>query len=467
MILKTSLSASSKALRITLLGLLPLLGGCISLPLFDNDPAPVETQVNKNSSAASAQNRYIDGAANGFNADSTSNNPALVDSLWNRVRNNMQLSHIEHPRIAKYRKQFQKRPHSFTALISRAEPYLFYILNEIENRGMPAEFALLPAVESAFQPYAASSTGAAGLWQIMPTTGRYLGLKNDRYCDQRRDVRLATATALDYLQSRAKRFNGDWLHAMAAYNAGAGRVNRAIRKAKRKQSATDYWSLDLPAETDAYIPKLLAFSQIVMNPEKYGFSLPDFPDQPYFGVAPIPGQIDLRIAAEAAELSLESLLELNPGFNRWATNPQGPHELLVPLAVKDKFVAAVAALPEPKRLRWHQHTVKHGDVLGKIARQYDVPASLIKQNNQLKSHRIHVGQVLTIPASDALVSLPGKKIAATRPKVRYEVRRGDSLYKIARKFQVKITDLKRWNRVGKYLQPGQRLTVYLDPSRQI
>jgi len=387
--------------------------------------------------------------------------------LWVRLRRNYRLGEIEHPRIQAEIRRLQHSPIAFNALISRAEPFLHHIVEQVEQRQLPAEIALLPAVESGFQPYAYSPDGAAGLWQFMPATGRGLGLDQDWWYDGRRDVLAATDAALEYLVRLNRRFDGNWLHALAAYNAGGGTVNRAIRKAHKRGTSTAFWDLDLPGETDGYVPRLLALAEVIADPGRYGLALPSVDNRPYFERVPSGGQIDLKIAAELAKMPLEDLLALNPGFNRWSTSPQGPHHLLVPRENAETFQAALSNLPSDKRLRWRHHRIRQGDYLGKIARDYAVSVKAIQQANGLKDHRIRAGKTLLIPLSEnVLLADSTRSLGVSRTRVRYQVRKGDSLYKIARKFQVKIADLRRWNTLGRYIKPGQRLTVFVDPRTQ-
>jgi len=387
--------------------------------------------------------------------------------LWARLRSNYRLWDVDHPRIEAEIRRLQRSPIAFNGLISRAEPFLHHIIERVEARDLPAEIALLPAVESGFQPYAYSPDGAAGLWQFMPATGRGLGLQQDWWYDGRRDVLAATDAALEYLVRLNKRFDGDWLHALAAYNAGGGTVNRAIRKARKRGSSTAFWDLDLPGETDRYVPRLLALAEIVADPGRYGLALPSLENRPYFDTISSEGQIDLKVAADLAELPVEELLALNPGFNRWSTRPRGPHRLLLPTENIQTFKTALKDLPTDKRLRWKHHRIQRGDVLGKIARNYSVSVKAIQQANGLKDHRIRAGKTLLIPLSESVALADSvRKLNVSRTRVRYQVRKGDSLYKIAQRFQVKIADLRRWNSVGRYIKPGQRLTVYVDPRRQ-
>ena len=384
--------------------------------------------------------------------------------IWDRLRSGFALSAIEHPRIDQEIKRLQRFPNAFSALMARSEPYLNYILNEIQLAGLPTELALLPAVESGFRPYAYSPDGAVGLWQFMPATGRTVGLDQDWWFDERRTVRAATHAAIGFLQQLHTRFNGDWLHALAAYNAGTAKVGRALRKARRRGEPTDFWSLDLPGETDRYVPRLLALARIVADPEHYGLDLPDVPDTPYFSVADTRGAIDLNVAAEAAGIPVEQLLGLNAGHRRWATNPDGSHELLLPKDSIAAFDDALQQLPDEKRLRWQRHQVKPGESLNKIARHYGVNSDAIRRLNGMSGSQIRAGGDLLIPLSDLVSPAVAQAGQMSRQRLRYRVRKGDSLYKIARRFQVSIKDLKRWNQVGRYLQPGDRLTVYVDPD---
>jgi len=392
---------------------------------------------------------------------------ALVDSdpeIWSRLSAGFRLAERGHPRVTQEIRQLQRHPHALHALMARSEPYLHHILNRVEAAGLPTELALLPAVESGFRPYVYSPDGAAGLWQFMPGTGDMLGLQQDWWFDPRRTVRASTNAAIDYLTRLNERFAGDWLLALAAYNAGAGTVNRAIRIAHRHGEATDFWSLDLPGETERYIPRLLALAAIVAHPEAYGLDLPEILDQPYFAVAATAGQIDLNVAADLAGLPVDDLLALNAGHKRWASPPDGPHELLLPIDKVASFEQALAALPADKRLRWQHYRIRRGDSLNRIARDHGVSIEAIRQSNGLRGSRIRAGDELVIPLSDSVTFAAAGSNEYSRQRLRYRVRKGDSLYAIAQRFQVSVADLKRWNQVGRYLQPGERLTLFVDPD---
>lgn len=382
--------------------------------------------------------------------------------IWSRLPKGFQLSGIAHPRIEREIQRLRRSPQSVHTLMARSEPYLHFILDRIEAAGLPTELALLPAIESGFRPYAYSPDGAAGLWQFMPATGRMMGLRQNWWHDKRRTVRASTDAAIDFLGRLNARFAGDWPHTLAAYNAGATKVARAIRRAERRGTTTDFWSLDLPGETDRYVPRLLALARLIANPQDHGIELPPIEDRPYFAIATLPGQIDLTVAAGIAGMPVEDLLNLNAGHRRWAMAPDGPHELLLPAEKVVKFEAAASALSPEKRLRWQRHRIKPGESLNRIARAYSVPADAIRKANKLANARVRAGEELLIPLSDSVTFAQDDYLS--RQRMRYRVRRGDSLYKIARRFQVSIKDLKRWNRVGRYIRPGERLTVFIDPD---
>ncbi len=382
--------------------------------------------------------------------------------IWGRLRHGYRLQHLQHPRIEWEIDRLRRSPRALYGMLARAKPYLYDILNRIEAAELPTELALLPAVESGFRAHAYSPDGAAGLWQFMPATGRMLGLKQNWWLDQRRAPRASTDAAIRYLQRLHKRFDNDWLLALAAYNAGAGKVGRALTRAARNGDSAAFWDLDLPGETDRYIPRLLALAAVVADPPTYGIDLPEIPNRPYFVAVDIGGQLDLNVAAGLADMPIEALLALNPAHKRWATAPDGVQQLLVPIDRADTFAQALAALPADQRLRWQRHRIVRGDSLIAIARRYGVTVDVIRRANHLKGSRIRAGKNLLIPLSDQASNAAMAAVHTPRQRVRYRVREGDSLYTIARRFQVKIADLQRWNQTGRYIHPGQRLTVFID-----
>lgn len=363
---------------------------------------------------------------------------------------------------------------------NRARPYLYYIVQQIEARKIPLDIALLPVVESAYDPFAYSNGRAAGLWQFISGTGRTWDLKQDWWYDGRRDVVASTRAALDYLQYLHGQFHNDWLLALAAYNSGGGTVQRAIDYNARRGLPTDFWNLDLPAETRAYVPRLLAICQLVAKSGHYGVDLPAIPNQPYLAEVNVGGQIDLATAARLAGISTQQMYLLNPGFNRWATDPSGPTTLLVPLDKQTQFETALAALPPHDRVQWATHRVQPGDTLGAIARHQHTTVAVIRALNGLHGNLIHVHQVLLIPVArntlaDATLIAEARVAHQHQYRDHYEpggrivhhVRSGESLWTIAQRYHVGVTQLAAWNRLNRrsVLHVGQKLVIRRPQGR--
>jgi membrane-bound lytic murein transglycosylase D len=271
-----------------------------------------------------------------------------VSDLWERIRNGMGLPR---PRAGITSLEWLSLKQAyFNVIVDRARPYLHHIVEEVERRDMPLEIALLPIVESAYQATADSPKGAAGIWQFIPGTGKRFGLKQNAWYDGRRDVMASTEAALDYLDTLYERFDGDWLLAIAAYNCGEGAVENAIERNRRLGLSTDFWSLDLPAETQEYIPKLLAISSIIADPSEYQLTLDPIPNRPYLKEVHIDGQINLDKVAALANMTVSELRSLNPGFKSSTTDPAGPHRLALPIHKAEKFQQRLAQLSIRQRL---------------------------------------------------------------------------------------------------------------------
>ncbi len=473
-------------------------------------------------------------------------NTEATHSIWPRVREGFQLpDDVKHKALQNEVKWFARHHEYMQRVLQRADPFLYYILEEAEKRNLPTELVLLPIVESAYQPFAYSHGRAAGLWQFIPATGRLYGLKQNWWYDGRRDIYTSTQAALNYLENLNKLFKGDWMLALAAYNSGSGTVQRAVKRNKKLKRPTDFWHLKLPKETRIYVPKLLALKEIISNPELYSVSLRCIPDAPGFKQVKINAQIDLALAAELAETDLETLYNYNPAFNRWATDPDGPHSLILPIASAEAFEKNYSKLPANKYLRWSRHKIKSGETLSHIAVKYNTSVKHLRKVNNIRGNNIRAGKYIMIPvssknnASYALSSSQrlkatqnikrgsrskridhivqngesfwtisrkyhvdmhklakwngmavkdplrkGQKLViwssssrtasvkthnpnSTIKSIHYTVRNGDSLSRIASKYRVNIKDLHRWNKIkGKYIQPGQRLKLYIDVTEQ-
>ena len=469
----------------------------------------------------------------------------INDNLWHEIRAKLTFNVPEKRRLISQRNWYAKHENYLDRVAKRAEPFLYYIVQELEKNNMPVELALLPIVESAFDPFAYSHGRASGMWQFVPNTGKRFGMKQNWWYDGRRDVVASTKGAIAYLKYLNQYFDGDWLLALAAYNSGEGRVRRAMKSNARKNKPTDFWSLDLPKETRAYVPKLLALADIIKRPEDFNIKLYEIENKAVIEQVDIGSQLDLAKAAKLAELSLPELQRLNPGFNRWSTDPDGPHRLLIPIRKKTAFVEGLSKLNEEDRLAWQRYKIKTGDNLGEIAQKFNTSIALIKQVNNVGGTQIRAGKHLLIPVAarsldsyilsknqrlakkqgsqrsgiktthivqsgDTLWDLsqyykvgtrsiakwngmapkdyikPGQKLVIWQKKahvkssgvtienaimrnITYKVRRGDSLARIADKFNISIKDIERWNSINrnKYLQPGQFLKLSVDVTNNI
>jgi len=547
------------------------LGGC-SLqstalkPTSTEQPTALTVNIQPSSSNGTSKERKTideENSAHAYNEDSEPSVKNLETSpsaikpaaktqhdIWQRIRSGMTLENNQHKRTTAQTNWYAKHPGYINRTIERAQPYLHLIIEEVEKRGLPTELVLLPIVESAFQPFAYSHGRAAGIWQFIPGTGRIYGLKQDWWYDGRRDIEASTKAALTYLEYLNKRFDGDWLLALAAYNSGQGTVKKAIRKNLKRGRKTDFWSLKLPRETRAYVPKLLAISAIFKHPENFDIQLKSIENKPYLSKVDTGSQIDLALAAELADISVQELYTLNPAFNRWATSPDGPHSLLLPTEHADTFVSNLKQLPASKRIKWARHKIREGQTLGRIANKYHTTVAVLQRVNKLRGNMIRAGRNLIIPVAiknmdsyslsaaartrtlhnkiknktktlhkvrkgDTLWDLAVKYRTGVRQiaswngiaprdllregqqlviwskppranstnistnlsamansdltqKINYIVRNGDSLARISQKFRVRISDLRQWNSLprNKYLQPGQKLTLYVDVTKQ-
>lgn len=332
-------------------------------------------------------------------------------NLWDRVRAGFALPDFDHPRVNQWEQWYRDRPEYVAAMMERARRYLYYFVSEVEDRGMPLEVALLPAVESAYKPNAYSRARAAGLWQFIPSTGRNYGLAQDSWYDERRDVVESTKAALDYLQYLNREFQGDWFYALAAYNAGEGRVARAIRYNETRGRSVNYHDLRLAEETLGYVPQLVALRNLVRDPAGQGIALPDIPNEPYFAEVRTQGKLDLTGVAIATGVSEDELRALNSGFRRGAIGFSGPQRVLVPAAYKTSVERQLALMPDSMRVDWTNHRVAPGETLVSIARSYGLSPEEIQSFNHLSSRKVKTGQQLTIPVAES--AAPALIAAAT------------------------------------------------------
>jgi membrane-bound lytic murein transglycosylase D len=478
--------------NILILAVLFPLVGCTTISPFSAEPQqsatpaivtptdvatpgdPIESVIQADKATTSPASSD-DTAAN--NEESLSPNIDIAEedpsNIWDRIRAGFAMPDIDNARIDQQLQWYVRNEEYLDRVVERAGPYMHFIVEELQKQNIPLEIALLPIVESAFQPFAYSHGRASGIWQFIPSTGKRYGLEQNWWYDGRRDIYASTNAAIKLLSALRDEFNGDWMLALAAYNSGSHNVNRAIRLNQRKHKPTDFFSLKLPRETRAYVPKLLALKKIIANPEKYKLDLDPIADEPYFERVEVDTQIDLALVSRLSEIELERIYQLNPGFNRWATAPEGPHFLLLPIENAETFRLNLAQYPADKRLQWVRHQVKKGDSLKYIAAKYQTTPEVIQAVNNLHSSKLSHNQSLMVPvASQALASY---KLSATERlnelqntpqndgvKVTHTVKTGDTWWNIARRHNVGVKQLARWNGQAPRdkLMPGQELVIW-------
>jgi len=433
-------------------------------------PEPFHDSVNGNSveSADNAQESLSDSTA------IAGSEAAQFEDVWKRIGSGLRLDrHLQNRSVKDKLAWYTRNQDYLDRVADRARPYLYYIVEELEKRDMPLDLALLPIVESAYHPFAYSPSKASGIWQFIPSTGTLYGLKQDWWYDGRRDIVAATRAALDYLQKLHKEFNGDWLLALAAYNTGELNVARAIRRNRRSGKNLDFFSLRLPRETRGYVPSLLAVAELVAKPNTHGVHWKPIQNAAYFSPVNTGSQLDLALVADLTGQNMDQVYTLNPGFNRWATDPDGPHVLLIPKEQAESFRQKLSTLPKEERITWERHIIKRGESLGLIAQQYHISVSALKNANGIRGNLIHTGNSLLIPtarqpARTYTLSMDsrrfqGLKKTGTGQKYQYTVQRGDTLWDIGQHYGVSISHLCTWNGISSrsYLRPGQKLTLWL------
>lgn len=369
--------------------------------LWDTGAAPVSfLSAYRRADSARGNSAIVASRSDGTRPARPSTAPVAATDVWSRLREGFVLQGQIRPAVQAYIDRFRKHPQQIERVLRRGEPYLFHILGRVEARGLPGELALLPVVESAFDPFASSPAGAAGIWQFMPATASHLGLPRDWWVDGRRDIVAATEAALDYLDELHGRFDGDWLLALGAYNAGRTRVNAAIRHNRSRGKPTDFWHLRLPEETRSYVPKLMALRAVIVDPSAYGITLPHIANVPYFTSVDTQGQLDLKVAARLSGASVEQLRRLNPGLVRSVTPPGVSHALLIPKSGERRFGEQLARLPADQRVMAVKYRVRRGDTLSTIARSCRTTVERLREINQLTDTRIVAGRHLIVPVAE-------------------------------------------------------------------
>ncbi|AHJ75148.1 MULTISPECIES: murein transglycosylase D [Kosakonia] len=389
--------------------------------------------------------------------------------LWTSISDELKMGIPENTRIREQKLKYLSNKSYLHDVTLRAEPYMYWIAGQVKKRNMPMELVLLPIVESAFDPHATSGANAAGIWQIIPSTGRNYGLKQTRSYDARRDIVASTTAALDMMQRLNRMFDGDWLLTVAAYNSGEGRVLKAMKANKSRGKPTDFWSLSLPQETKIYVPKMLALSDILKNSKRYGVSLPTPDESRALARVRLSSPVEVDQLAEMAGISVNKLKTFNAGVKGSTLGSAGPQYVMVPKKHADQLRESLASgeiaavqptqLADNTPLPGRSYKVRSGDTLSAIAARLGVSAKDIQQWNNLRGSNLKVGQSLTVGAGSS-----AQRLASNSDSITYRVRKGDSLSSIAKRHGVNIQDVMRWNNDTDNLQPGDQLTLFVKNS---
>jgi membrane-bound lytic murein transglycosylase D len=393
------------------------------------------------------------------------------DDVWQRIRDGFSMPDLAGPLVAEKTAWYVARPEYLKRVFERSRLYLYHIVDEIEKRGLPTELALLPMVESSFNPMAYSRAHASGLWQFIPGTGKRYELAQNWWYDGRRDIVASTSAALDYLKD-VYDMHGDWHLALASYNWGENAVARALEKNRREGRPLDYMSINMPAETRQYVPKLQALKNILANPALFGIDLDPIPNQPYFATVNRTRDIDVRLAAKLAEMTVEEFIALNPGFSRPVIRADLTPRIVLPADRVDVFHANLIKYDEKSLVTWQSYQPRRGDSLEGIARRFGVTLAQLKEVNGITPRTRGLPAVLVVPANGSrdagrlpIMYAPPIPLAGPRSFV-HTVKAGETLPAIASRYRVSVDDLRRWNKIGR-LTVGQRLMVQTkgNPTR--
>ena len=387
---------------------------------------------------------------------------AGTQDVWQRVRQGFAMPDLNNDLVRKHVAYYKARPDYLQRIFDRSRLYLYHIVAEIERRGLPTELALLPMVESAFNPMAYSRAHASGLWQFIPGTGKRFELQQNWWYDGRRDIVDSTDAALDYL-TKLYKIHGDWQLALASYNWGENAVSRAVAKNRKARKPTDYSHLKMPKETRQYVPKLQALKNIIADPAKYGIELTPIPNEPYFTVLTEPLAVDVALAARLAEMPVEDFIALNPGLSRPFIRNEGTR-IVLPADKVAVFRDNLSKQDPASLVSWETYHPEKGETLAKIADKFGLSVAELKRVNGIDTHSSRVPPQMVVPteAEAALVSakLPimyAPPVAEVRHV--HRVKSGDTLGGIAKRYHVRVSDLKRWNNGVGLLRINQKIYI--------
>ncbi|SEP32542.1 LysM peptidoglycan-binding domain-containing protein [Nitrosovibrio sp. Nv6] len=401
---------------------------------------------------------------------SASNLSAAPIDLWERIRKGFTMAELDSEEVRNSEDFYASHPEYIKRVVERGKRYLFHIVEEVERRGMPAEIALLPIIESAFNPKAYSSRHASGIWQFSPSTGRNYGLKQNWWYDDRRDIIAATNAALDYLESLHGMFD-DWELVFASYNWGEGAVGRSLMKNRSKGLPADFRNISLPPETQSFVSRVIAIRNIISNPAAFGIELESVPNEPYFEIVPVTRHIDIKLAAKLAGISVDEFKALNPAHNRPVVNTDGSRTLLFPADKVEIFTANLKNHDKPL-VSWRAYRAKKGETVEKISARYGISVGRLQEVNDIdKNTMIMPGQTLLVPHNGSAggedISIMSNKPATLKLPEHsfvYAVQKGDSLFRIAKRHGVTAAQIKSWNGSTNRLLIGQKLILKHHPA---
>jgi membrane-bound lytic murein transglycosylase D len=386
-----------------------------------------------------------------------------TDDLWQRLRRGFAMPDIRSPLVDERTRWYVANQDYLQRVFERSRRYLFHIVEQLQKRNLPTELALVPMFESAFNPMAYSRSHASGLWQFIPGTGKRYDLQQNMWYDGRRDVVASTNAALDYLQDLYE-MHGHWHLALASYNWGENNVARAIAKNRKGGKPTDYLSLPMPRETRGYVPKLQALKNLIANPAAHGITLEPIPNVPYFATVTKTRDIDVKLAAELAEMPVEEFINLNPGFSRPLIRSAMAPRIVLPADKVDIFQDNLQKLEDQSLVSWKPYKPQRGDSLESIARKHGLTPAQLREVNGIHPRSRRVPTLLVVPIEDGAETFARLPIMYAPPIPSggrtHVVRRGETAWGIARRYGVSVKDLQRWNRIGRHLMAGQRLVIF-------
>jgi len=377
-------------------------------------------------------------------------------NIWDYIKQNnvSQNKNILNDQVLSYMNMHLRDLDKFNEYLNDSYYFLYFVINELENSNLPLELAILPYIESNYDPFSISSSGAVGMWQFMPRTGRLYQLNRSWWSEDRHDPFKSTEAAIKYLEYLYQRFDQDIYHTLAAYNAGPSLLDRRINQNKRRGLQTDFWSLNVPVQTKNYVPKFIALRELIFNSENYGIQLPDIPYEPVVKKISIPGQVEVLTLSEYLEIKPELLYKLNAGYTKWASAPKDESVFYIPVEKYSMFEDSDNPFNDSNQINWISHIVESGDSLWSIARKYDTEVSIIKKINYLGDDLLSINDNLLIPLSKS-------KSNNFIPYEMHIVSEGDTLWSIAKQYNIEIRDLSRMNSIeqNSYLQLGQQLSI--------